>query len=168
MTLFALCLKIFFARIADVSLGTVRTIYTVKGKTWIAGAIAFIEVFIWFLVAKEALNTEIQSIWIVISYAAGYATGTIIGTFISKKCINSLISVEVITKKATPKNIKQIKEDGFGISIVKTEEQNNKKILFITLNSKNLKQLLTILKNMDEQAFIVVNESKVVHNGYIK
>lgn len=168
MSIIALCIKIFFARIADVSLGTVRTIYTVKGKTWIAGSIAFVEVFIWFLVAKEALNTEIQSVWIVISYAAGYATGTIIGTFISKKCINSLISVEVITKKGTQKNIKQIKDNGFGISIVKTEDQSTKKILFITLNSKNLKDLLTIINRMDEQAFIVVNESKVVHNGYIK
>ena len=139
-----------------------------KGSTWIAGIIAFVEVFIWFLVAREALNTETQSIMIVISYAAGYATGTIIGTFISKKCINSLISVEVITKHATKENLKLIKENGFGVSAVNTEEKNNKKILFITLNSKNLKNLIHIINKIDKQAFVVVNESKVVHNGYIK
>lgn len=168
MTLVGLCIKIFFARIADVSLGTVRTIYTVKGRTWIAGAIAFVEVFIWFLVAREALNTETESIMIVISYAAGYATGTIIGTFISKKCINSLISVEVITKKATKENISLIKQNGYGVSAVNTEEKDSKKILFITLNSKNLKDLIHIINKIDRQAFVVVNESKVVHNGYIK
>ena len=93
MELLLLCIKIFLARIADVTLGTIRTNYTVKGKTLIAGIVAFIEVFIWFLVVKEALNTDIQSIWIVISYSGGYATGTILGTYISKTFINSLISI---------------------------------------------------------------------------
>ena len=75
-----LCLKIFFARITDVTLGTIKTIFSVRGKTLIAGAISFIEVFIWFVIVKEALNTDIKSIWIVISYAGGYSMGTILGT----------------------------------------------------------------------------------------
>ena len=125
MSLTLLCIKIFFARICDVTLGTLRTIFTVKGKTIIAGIIAFIEVFIWFLVAKEALNTDVSSIFIVISYAGGYATGTILGTFISKKFINSLISVEVITTKANKNNIAKIREEGFGVSVVNTIENYN-------------------------------------------
>ena len=84
MTIFLLCIKIFFARILDVTLGTIRTIHTVKGRTLIAGLIAFVEVFIWFVVVREALNTELDSIWIVVSYSAGYATGTMLGTLVSK------------------------------------------------------------------------------------
>ena len=37
-----LCLKIFFVRIIDVSLGTVRTIFSVKGKNLIASLIGCI------------------------------------------------------------------------------------------------------------------------------
>lgn len=175
MSLTLLCIKIFFARICDVTLGTLRTIFTVKGKTIIAGIIAFIEVFIWFLVAKEALNTEVSSIFIVISYAGGYATGTILGTFISKKFINSLISVEVITTKANKNNIAKIREEGFGVSVVNTTENynnnnnnNSSNILFITLNSRHLEDLKRVIKEIDSKAFMVVNESKIVQNGYIK
>lgn len=171
MSLVLLCIKIFFARICDVTLGTLRTIFTVKGKTVIAGIIAFIEVFIWFLVAKEALNTEVSSIFIVISYAGGYATGTILGTFISKKFINSLISVEVITTKANKNNIAKIREEGFGVSVVNTTENYNNdssNILFITLNSRHLEDLKRVIKEIDSKAFMVVNESKIVQNGYIK
>ena len=74
-----LCIKIFFARIFDVTLGTVRTMFTVKGKRLIASLIGFIEVLIWFLVVREALNTESKSIFVAISYALGFATGTYIG-----------------------------------------------------------------------------------------
>ena len=41
MEIFLLCLKIFFARILDVTLGTIRMVQTVKGRTIVAGIIAF-------------------------------------------------------------------------------------------------------------------------------
>lgn len=171
MTLFLLCIKIFLARITDVTLGTLRTIYTVRGKTVIAGIIAFIEVFIWFVIAREALNTDLQSIWIVIAYSGGYATGTILGTFIANNFVNSLISIEVITTKATTDNINKIRKEGYGVSVVNTVENINDektKILYITLNSRNLEKLKRIIKEIDPSAFLVIKESKIVQNGYIK
>lgn len=170
MELFLLCLKIFFARIIDVTLGTLRMIHTVKGKTLSAGIIAFVEVFIWFIIAREALNNAVSSILIAVAYSGGYASGTILGSFISNKFINSIISVEVITNKATPENIEKIKQEGFGVSVVDTKdkEEQDKAILFITLNSRRLEELKRILRHVDRQAFMVVNESKVVQNGYIK
>ena len=78
-----LCLKIFLVRIVDVTLGTTRTMFTVKGKRLIASLIGFFEVLIWFLIVREALQTEDKSILIAISYALGFATGTYIGGFIS-------------------------------------------------------------------------------------
>lgn len=171
MTLLLLCLKIFCARIIDVTLGTLRMVHTVKGKTLMAGIIAFFEVFIWFNIAREALNTGVNSIWIAIAYAGGYATGTILGTFISNKFINSLISVEVITTKATPENIEKIRLEGFGVSVLDTIDnlsKENSKLLFITLNSRHLDDLKRILKHIDKDAFIVINESKIVQNGFIK
>ena len=73
MTLFIICIKIFFIRILDVALVTIRTIITIQGKTWLASIVGFIEVFIWFVIVKEALNTYENSIIIAISYALGFA-----------------------------------------------------------------------------------------------
>lgn len=166
-----LCLKIFFARIFDVTLGTIRTVFSVKGRTLISGLIAFIEVIVWFLVVKEALNTPYNNFFIPISYAGGYATGTVLGTYISKTFINSLISVEVITNKATPRNIKKLHDEGFAVSkvnAIKTYENSKSSILFITINSKYLSKLNNIINQIDKNAFVVINESKIVHNGFIK
>ena len=66
MGLLLLCVKIFFIRILDVSLGTVRTIVTIKGKTALASIIGFVEVFVWFVIVKEALNTPETSIFVAI------------------------------------------------------------------------------------------------------
>ena len=46
MALLLLCLKIFFARIIDVTLATLRTVYSVKGKTLLAGIIGLFTDFL--------------------------------------------------------------------------------------------------------------------------
>lgn len=171
MELLFLCLKIFFARIIDVTLATLRTVYSVKGKTILAGIIGFIEATIWFIVVKEALNTDIQSPFIVMSYAGGFAAGSVLGTFVSKTFVNSLIKVEVITTKATPDNVEKIRLEGFGVSVIDildNDDDVDKKMLIITLNSKHLEELKRILRHIDHNAFVVVNESKIVQNGFIK
>ena len=53
MELLLLCFKIFFVRIIDVSLGTFRTMETVKGKTKEATIIGFFELLVWFLTARH-------------------------------------------------------------------------------------------------------------------
>lgn len=171
MTIFLLCLKIFFTRIIDVSLGTFRTVTIVKGKTWMASVIGFFEVLIWFLVVKEALNTDINSIWIGISYALGFACGTLVGGFISSIFISGNLSVQVITSKASSDMIKAIRDNGYAVSIVNlvTDNDDNKKnMLFMEINKKELKNLEKLIKELDKKAFIVVNESKYVANGYFK
>ncbi len=99
MTLFFLCLKIFLARIVDVSLGTIRTILTVKERSFLASLIGFVEVLVWFIIVQEALNTTETSIVIAISYALGFATGTYIGSILSRIFITGNLSVQVITTK---------------------------------------------------------------------
>ena len=97
MDILFLCIKIFLVRIIDVTLGTLRTIITVKDKVFLASVIGFFEVLVWFLIAKEALDTEIDSIFIGIFYALGFATGTYIGGKISRKVIKGNFLVQVIT-----------------------------------------------------------------------
>ena len=95
--MFILCLKIFFVRILDVSLGTIRTMFVVMCKKLISSIIGFFEILVWFLVVKEALQTESNSIFIAISYSLGFATGNYIGALLSDKLITGNVSVQVFT-----------------------------------------------------------------------
>ena len=164
------CFYIFLARIVDVSLGTVRTVLIVKDKKIPASIIAFFEVFVWFLVAREALNTSVSSLLIPIFYAAGYATGTLIGSFISSK-LDSLMAVTVIIKETKVKKLMQeIRDKGFGVSNIdlKNTTKEKKGLLLIQLNKKSLNNLTKIIRNMDTNAFVTINETKYCQNGLIK
>lgn len=163
-----LCIKIFFVRIIDVSLGTVRTIFSVKGKNIIASLIGFIEITVWFLVVKEALNTDENSLWIVISYAGGFSAGTYIGGILSQKFIQSNLGVQVITPNYNI--IEILRNNGFAVSVldIKGKKDEKKYMLYISITNKNYDELERIIKSYDEKAFIVVNEIKNIENGFIK
>lgn len=171
MELFFLCLKIFFARIVDVSIGTTRTMLMVKGKTILMVILAFFEVFIWFLVAREALITNVESILIPISYSLGYATGTFIGSYVANTFIKGIVGVQVVVEKENKSLLNSIRKHGYAVSVIDLKddyEGNQRDMLYFQINHRNLKKLITLIKKYDENAFIVVNDTKVVHNGFIK
>jgi len=160
-----LCIKIFLVRILDVSLGTIRTLMTVKNKNLIASLIGFVEITVWFLVVKEALNTTNNSLFIVFSYALGFSTGTYIGGIISNRYIKGYITVQVITSNKNLENI--LRQNKYGVTTINIENKNQK-MLIIQTNNKSTEELKTLINNHDPKAFIVINEIKYLQNGFIK
>ena len=169
MSIFLLGLKIFFSRIIDVTLGTLRTIVTVKDKVFTASLIGFFEVFIWFVVAREALDTSNNSLFIGIIYALGFAFGTYIGGIVSRFIIKGILSVQIITNKATQDWVETLRKNGFAVSVIDINQKKNqpdKYMFFLEINKKDFDKLHKLIKKYDKEAFIVVNESKEVINGY--
>ncbi len=169
--MFIICLNIFLARLVDVSIGTVRTILMVRGRRNITFILSFFEVLIWFVVVREALVNISDSIMVPISYAGGYACGTYIGSFFTNKFINGYNSVQIITKRDNERLIDNLRKAGYGVSIVNLKKEKNedkKDMLFVEIKNKNLNELMKLVKKIDNKAFIVVNETKIVQNGLIK
>ena len=165
------CLKIFTARIIDVSLGTLRTVFFVKGKVIEPFVIAFFEVLIWYLVAKEALNTVGNTFYIAVSYAGGYATGTFIGSYLSNKLIKGIVGVQVIIEEGYDKLINKLRKKGYGVSVIELKNDydgKNKDMLYIQVSNRKLKELTKLIRQYDKNAFLVVNETKLVQNGFVK
>ena len=168
MELLILCIKIFFVRILDVSLGTTRTIVTVRGKKYVAALIGFVEVFIWFVIVREALNTEETSLFIALAYAGGYATGTIIGGLLSSVLIKTNLTVQIVTTMLDLPDILREKDYAVTVLDVTSMDKDTKRImLLMEINAKSLKDLKTFVKKHDDKAFIMVNESRQVYNGYL-
>jgi uncharacterized protein YebE (UPF0316 family) len=75
---------IFFARIGDVSLGTIRTICVTRGQRLAAVTLGFFEILIW-IVAVSSVFAHLDH-WInAVAYAAGFAAGNGIGMWLEAK-----------------------------------------------------------------------------------
>jgi len=74
----ALPLLVFFARVVDVTLGTLRIIFTSRGKRHLAPLLGFVEVFIWVSVIAE-ITKGAHNIVAYLAYAGGFAVGNYVG-----------------------------------------------------------------------------------------
>lgn len=164
------CLTIFFARIMDVSLGSLRIIFLGKEKSFLAFCFGFFEILIWFIVAKDAL-VQGSNVWIILSYSLGYAVGTYVGSLLSEHFIKGTLGVQIVTSDKNPDVIKTIREHGFAVSAIDIkgkDRDSSKYMLFIEINKKRFDILRNLVKQTDPKAFIVVNDTKYVQNGYFK
>lgn len=159
------CLEVFFGRMLDVSIGSVRTIYLVKGKNLIACILAFIEILIWFFVARQILTDKEINLLIITSYALGYAIGTYVGGIVNKYFVKGTLTAMVITINKKDNLIHALKSSKFGVTSIPLED--DKTMLLVEFNKRNMKKVKDIIKKTDRNAFIIVNETLNVENGYI-
>lgn len=171
MILFKLCMTVFCCRLVDVTLATIRTMFTVRGKTAVAALCGFIECFIWFTVVREALNST-ESGWIIgVAYAAGFATGTFVGGKISHKFIRSNLEVQVITSRRDDQLIDLIRKSDFAVSVLNvnaSEFAEEKYMLIAEIENRRLEEIKALIYSVDPVAFISVRETRYVYNGYFR
>ena len=166
-----LCLKIFFSRILDVSLGTLCTIFTVKGKSKTASLIGFVQIMIWFLAVRTAFSSDQGGILLALFYAGGYAVGTYVGGLLAKKLIRGTATVQIVSSSRDDTLINAIRDAGFAISVVNVNPSQfggEKYMIFAEIDTKRIDELRSLIYSIDSKAFITIQESKFVYNGFIK
>ena len=167
-----LCLIVCLGRIVDVALGTTRTVFTVKGKPYVASIIGFIEAMLWFLIVREALSAEAQGLetyLIATAYALGFALGTFCGGLVSTRFIKSKINVQIIATSKNEELVKALSDAGFGATILVATGASRKEeryMLLIQTDSKKVKALKGIVANHDPNAFVTIGDTKSTQNGY--
>jgi uncharacterized protein YebE (UPF0316 family) len=151
-------LLIFFARILDVSIGTIRVVFISRGMRRVAPFLGFFEVLIWLVVVKQVM-TGVTNFVGYIAYAGGFATGTYIGMRIEEKLAKGKAILRVVTRKESVEVIENLKENDFKITTMDAEGQEGPvKIIFMVLERHNIQKALDIIKKTNPRAFYSVED----------
>lgn len=153
-------LIIFFARIADVSLGTIRITMVSRGYKGPSAILGFFEVLIWVIVVAQVL-TNLNN-WInYIAYAGGFAAGNYIGLYMESKLKVGIILVRIVTMNKSRELIDALREAGLAITSIDAKGHFNEvKIIFTVLKRKKWNKVLSIINKVDPDAFYSSEEVK--------
>ena len=162
---YLLPLLIFFGRIFDVTLGTLRIIFVSKGKRTIAPVIGFFEVFIWIVIISQILS-HANDLISYLSYAAGYAAGTYAGMLIESKLAFGVLLYRVYTKESGAELVQMLSKDGFGATMIRGEGSVGKVDVVETIVARQqMKKVERVINNFDEHAFYVTEDVLTAQNG---
>ena len=161
-------LKVFVGKMIDVTLSTLSTMNIIKNKRISAAIIGSIDVLIWFVIVKEAITTNNNSIFIPILYALGYGVGTMLGLLISNNFVKSISTVLIITNNKSI--FKIILDNNYGGTIVKSKglkDNKNNYMIISQIKSRKLKSFKKIINKYDNSVLIITIDSRNVLNAYL-
>ena len=162
---FLLPIMIFFGRILDVTLGTLRIIFVSKGERYIAPVIGFFEVFIWIVIISQILSRA-NDIVAYLSYAAGYATGNYVGILIEQRIAFGVVVCRVYTIKAGKDLVALLSQKGYGATTMQgSGSVGNIDIVETVVDRKRLKEVAGIFEEFDSNIFYVAEDVRSKQRG---
>jgi uncharacterized protein YebE (UPF0316 family) len=155
-------LLIFMARVADVSINTLRFMFMMNGKKNIVPILGFFEALIWLLAIGQIFQ-NIANPLSYLAYAGGFAMGNYVGMTLDEKLALGRVLVRVITPNSLPVLLEFMKEKNYRFTSVDAEGRYGKvNLLFTVMKRDQLTEFISRVKQMDEKAFYTIESVKRV------
>lgn len=155
-------LLIFFLRICDMSLDTLRIIFMTKGLRRLAPIIGFFEILIW-IVAITRIMKHLDNWACYVAYAGGFAMGNYIGMVVDEKLAIGHELIRVITQLDASKLAGALRSAGYGVTIIEgSGMQGDVGLVFVVVSRKSQKRALEIIQEHNPNAFITIQSINYV------
>jgi uncharacterized protein YebE (UPF0316 family) len=158
-------LFIFFARIADVTLGTFRIIFVSRGLKYLSALVGFFEVFIWLLAIGQIFN-NLTNIGCYLAYSGGFAGGSFLGVYIAEKIAIGKVVLRIITARDATALVQELKERNYGVTSIDAQgAKGTVKVIFSVIPRQSLRDVLGLVQRCNPKAFYSIEDLRTVSAG---
>ena len=149
---------IFFARILDVSLGTLRTMTVVRGRRRVAFVLGFFEVVVWIFAVARVID-NLQNPVVAIAYSLGFATGSVVGMTLERHLSMGQRVIRVLSERGQ-EIAARVRAAGFKVAQVVGQSGGQAAIslLYIEVQHRKTNEILGIIHELDPHCFYVVED----------
>ena len=159
---FIIPLLIFLARIADVSIGTIRIISISRGIRVLAAILGFFEVLIWLLAITQIMH-NLTNVVNYIAYAAGFGMGNFVGISIEKKLAMGSFTIRVITKENATDLINFLSSKRYSVTSVDAQGSKGAvKIIYVIVKRREIEKVRRMIEKFNPKAFYTIEDIRFV------
>jgi uncharacterized protein YebE (UPF0316 family) len=157
---------IFFARLVDVALGTLRIIFVSRSMRKLAPLVGFFESLIWlFAISQIILN--LSNVASYLAFAAGFAAGNYLGIYLESKLAVGLLSIRAVTTNDARELTEYLRKQNFGVtSVSATGVTGRVRLIISVIKRKDLEEYINIVKKYNPKAFISIEDVRSVQEGF--
>jgi uncharacterized protein YebE (UPF0316 family) len=160
-----IALGIFALRICDMSLDTIRVLF-VRGRKGLAWVLGFFQSLI-FVVAISTVLSQLGNLLNVLAYAAGFATGNVIGMLIEERLAIGHIQLNVVSSTRGASIAEQLRSSGYAVTEIPARGKNGTvTMLSVGVRRKDVDDVETVVLEADSEAFITAEDVRPVRRGF--
>ena len=159
-------LFVFFMRVLDMACDTLRVLFVVRGKKKLSWILGFAQSAI-FVVAISQVLTHLDNPLTVIGYAAGFATGNVLGMYIEERLAIGHTSIRVVSSHRGTLVVEKLREAGFGVTEIPARGKDGMvTVLNLSIQRKDVDRVDTIVLETDPDAFITTEDMRPLRRGF--
>lgn len=159
-------LLIFALRVTDMTFDTMRVLFVMRGRKPIAWVLGFCQSAI-FMVAITSVLSNLDNLLNVVGYAAGFATGNVIGISIEERLAIGFLHLQVISPRYGTAIVERLREEGFAVTEVPARGKDGMvTMLNCNVRRKQASSVEKLIYSVDGEAFITASEIRSVRRGF--
>ena len=151
---------IFISRLGDVSLATLRHLFSSKGLKKVVPIIGFFEVMIWLIAIRQVFN-NLNNAACFIAWAGGFSFGTYVGMLIEEKIAYGMQVIRIISNADNHNLTEEFKKIHQGFTIVDGEgAQGSVKLIYVIVKRKTKAEVINLIHTHLPDAFYSIEDVK--------
>ncbi|MCC7130695.1 MAG: hypothetical protein B6D39_07270 [Anaerolineae bacterium UTCFX2] len=157
---------IFFLRVSDMTLDTLRVLVMMRGKKSVAWLLGLFQSLIFVLAITSVLN-NLDNPLNILGYASGFATGVVVGMLIEERLALGHVQISIVSSRRGAAITERLREEGFAITEIPARGKDGMvSLLNCSVLRKNVRRVQEIVNEVDESAFITAEDVRPVRRGF--
>jgi len=159
-------LLIFCLRVSDMTLDTLRMLFVVRGRKAIAWTLGFFQAAI-FVIAITRVLSNLSNPLMVLGYAAGFATGNVVGMLIEERLAIGHIHLRIISPRRGAAMATLLRNEGYGVTEIPARGKDGMvSLLSVSVLRKDVDHVESLVHATDPEAFMTSEDMRPVRHGY--
>lgn len=156
---------IFALRCFDISLGTIRMVFAVEGRRFLAAAFGFAEATAFIIGAGIVLSDVTDPIKIV-GYSAGYATGTALGVTVARTLRLGMATIRIVSPHGPVGLAQALRDQGYVVNTFDGEGADGPiRLILLNVRKRQVPTVMAVAQPWLEECMITVGDEPVVAGG---
>lgn len=159
---------IFLARIADVGLGTLRSVCVINGRRTAAWWLGFFEVLIWVVAVSKVIQHVHEAPAYAVAFALGAATGNYLGITVERHIAFGQQIVRIFTRKGA-EMAAALREAGYRVTEIDGRGKNGPvELLFIEVKRREAMSVAEAARKIDSECYFIVDDIRMTSAAYVR
>lgn len=163
---FMITIIIFILRVADMTLDTLRVLFVVRGRKGLAWILGFFQSALWVIAITSVLS-NLENPWNIVAYAAGFATGNVVGIMIEQGLAIGHSHMQIISQRLGSAIADTVRNVGYAATELPARGRDGMvSVISCSMRRKDVENVRKMVQEIDPQAFITVEDIRPIHRGY--
>ncbi|MFH1907285.1 MAG: DUF5698 domain-containing protein [Chloroflexota bacterium] len=159
-------LGIFTLRVADMTFDTLRVLFVMRGRKGIAWILGFCQSAI-FVIAITSVLSQLNNPLNFVGYAAGFATGNVVGMWIEGRLAIGHIKVSIVSASLGAALAGTLREAGFAVTEIPARGKDGMvSLLSCSVLRRDVAKVEDIIHATDAEAFVISEDVRPVWRGF--